>query len=133
MDDAYRAIKGAAAANRAFYAAFEAFDLEAMERLWSKDDRVKCVHPGWELLMGHAAVMASWRAIFQNTDAIRFELVDLSVELLGEVAWVTNVEQIRVGPQGEGQAAALATNLFELDAGEWRMVLHHASPLSPRE
>ena len=71
MADQYQAIKEAAAANRGFYLAFEAFDLQAMERVWLPDDRVKCVHPGWELLSGFEAIMASWRAIFQNTEAIR--------------------------------------------------------------
>lgn len=130
MADDYRAIKEAAAANRSFYSAFEALDIDAMGRVWSPTDRVKCVHPGWEMLVGREPVMASWRAIFQNTAAIRFELVDLSIEILGSVAWITNIEEIRIGSEGEGRAAALATNLFEETDGAWRMVLHHASPLA---
>ena len=53
-------------ANDAFYAAFRAQDLVAMDILWSRDARVLCVHPGWEPLEGRELVMRSWRAIFEN-------------------------------------------------------------------
>ena len=39
-------------ANAGFYRAFEALDLRAMEDVWSHDEHVQCVHPGWPLLTG---------------------------------------------------------------------------------
>jgi ketosteroid isomerase-like protein len=129
----YDATKEAARANRAFYRAFEKLDLEAMRAVWLDDDGVKCVHPGWPLLSGIERVMGSWEAIFESTSAIAFELADLVVRIVGGLGWVTNVERMRMSEAaGERGAEALATNLFTMRDGVWRMVLHHASPIVGR-
>jgi hypothetical protein len=39
-------------ANERFYRALNALDLGSMERLWSHGSFVRCVHPGWELIVG---------------------------------------------------------------------------------
>ena len=62
------------AANDAFYAAFESLDLERMTRLWAQKTTITCIHPGWDLLIGHEAVMQSWRGIFEGTHAIHFRV-----------------------------------------------------------
>ena len=36
-------------ANDRFYRAFESLKLEAMEAAWAHDERVQCIHPGWDL------------------------------------------------------------------------------------
>jgi ketosteroid isomerase-like protein len=101
--------------------------------VWLDDDGVKCVHPGWPLLSGYARVMGSWEAIFESTRSIAFELADLDVRLVGGLAWVTNVERMRMHDgEGDRGAEALATNLFVRHGGAWRMVLHHASPIAGR-
>jgi hypothetical protein len=53
-------------ANEAFYAAFAARDIEAMDELWSRRPNVTCIHPGWSPLIGRDSVMQSWRAILSN-------------------------------------------------------------------
>src|SRR5947209_7485125 len=63
--------------NAAFYRAFEALDLRAMEEVWAHGEHVKCVHPGWPLLTGWEAVRASWETIFLNTQEMRFTLTDV--------------------------------------------------------
>ena len=45
-------------ANAAFYAAFEARDLDAMSEAWLHEDHVACTHPGWATLQGWPAVAA---------------------------------------------------------------------------
>src|SRR3954452_11592262 len=82
------------AANRAFYAAFEARDLDAMSDLWEHSDRAACVHPGWTLLRGWAAVGASWMALFQGPQQQQFLLADEHVTVVGDAAWVTVDENI---------------------------------------
>jgi ketosteroid isomerase-like protein len=115
-------------ANASFYRAFEALDLRAMEDVWAHGDHVKCVHPGWPLLTGWAAVRGSWEAIFANTQEMRFTLTDVRVATAGELAWVTCTENILSDTDGRvGVTSILATNLFERDAGGWRLVHHHAS------
>jgi len=115
-------------ANGRFYRAFEALDLEAMERVWAGGGHVKCVHPGWPLLTGWASVRASWESIFANTAEIRFSLSDVRVVAAGDVAWVTCVENILSEVQGRlTVTSVVATNVFERDLDGWRMVHHHAS------
>ena len=52
--------------NEAFYAALESGDLALMEKVWLKDSRAKCVHPGWPMLLGWEAIRQSWKNIFDS-------------------------------------------------------------------
>ena len=116
------------AANVRFYRAFETLDLAEMEAVWTHDDRVACVHPGWPLLRGWESVRVSWQTIFENTGEIRFTLGDVRVTLVGDVAWLTCTENILSEVRGQLTATAvLATNLFERRDGQWLMLHHHAS------
>ena len=115
-------------ANARFYRAFEALDLAAMEAVWARGEHVKCVHPGWPLLTGWPAVRESWRAIFENTEEMRFTISDVRVETGGVLGWVTCTENILSDVRGRvAVTAILATNLFARAGDEWRMVHHHAS------
>jgi len=129
-DPSYEARKEVARAQRAFYDAIEALDYERMAALWLDDERVQCIHPGWELLVGRVKVLESWRAIFENTGSIAFELSDLSIEVIGELAHASCIERIcsRAGEQ-EVEGTAVATNLFLRSADGWKMLVHHASPI----
>ena len=114
--------------NERFYRAFERLDMEAMAAVWAKTAYVKCIHPGWGLLMGWDAVRASWEIIFRNTGEIRFTLTEMQVELRGPLAWVTLTENILT--QVEGRVAAtsvLATNVLEKAGARWLLIHHHAS------
>jgi ketosteroid isomerase-like protein len=117
-----------AEANLAFYRAFEALDIAAMDRVWAHGEQVKCVHPGWPLLVGWAAVRESWRAIFQSTAEMRFTLGDVRVQAARDLAWVTCTENILSDVGGRvGVTAILATNLFARIEDRWLLVHHHAS------
>ena len=115
-------------ANASFYRAFEALDLAAMDRVWAHEAHVRCVHPGWPMLAGWDAVRASWRTIFENTEEMRFTLSDVTVNVGGDLAWVTCTENI-LAEAGErvSVTAILATNLFERTDAGWQMIHHHAS------
>lgn len=113
------------AANAAFYAAFEARDLDAMSDVWEHTDRVTCVHPGWPILAGWASVAASWFALFDGPQRLQFIVTDEQVHVEGGTAWVTcNENLIDAG----GTQAVAATNVFVLGSG-WRLVHHHGSPV----
>lgn len=132
-DPGYADQKAAARANRAFYRAFEQLDLEAMAQVWLDDERIRCVHPGGELLVGRSRVLQSWAAIFASTDSIEFALEDLEIAVNGDVAWATLTERITVRAGGqEAESATVGTNLFERTADGWKLVLHHGSPLERR-
>jgi ketosteroid isomerase-like protein len=116
------------AANTRFYRAFEALDIHEMDRVWARGEHVKCVHPGWPLLVGWTAVRASWETIFANTAEMSFTISDIEVEAGAELAWVTCTENILSEVRGRViVTSVLATNVFERDAEGWRLVHHHAS------
>ncbi len=117
-----------AAANKGFYAAFEARDLDAMSKLWEHSDRVVCTHPGWTSLRGWGQVAASFFALFQNAQQLQFILTKESVEVVGDMGWATVDENIL---QSTNATTVAALNLFVRgEDGEWRLVAHHASPVS---
>lgn len=117
------------AANRAFYDAFEANDLDAMSALWERSERAACTHPGWPTLRGWARVAGSFFALFQGQRGLQFILTEERVEVAGDVAWVSLDENL-LGDQGGTTVAAL--NVFVRDevTSRWRMVCHHGSAIS---
>ncbi|HVM01536.1 MAG TPA: nuclear transport factor 2 family protein [Acidimicrobiales bacterium] len=116
-------------ANRAFYDAFEARDLDAMSEVWERSDRALCTHPGWATLRGWAAVAGSFFALFQSSQSLQFILTQERVFVQDGVAWVA-VDENLLGDQGGSTVAAV--NVFVRDAGSarWRMVCHHGSVVS---
>ena len=117
---------GVLAANQAFYDAHEQRDLGAMARVWEHADRTACIHPGWPILRGWPAIEQSWRQIFSGPGRNQFILTNIDVSLDGEVAWVTLDENL-VSDGATGTVAA--TNLFARSEGEWKLVVHHGSPV----
>ena len=116
-------------ANHGFYAAFEGRDLEAMSALWEHTDRVVCTHPGWAVLRGWGQVAASFFALFQNDQHLQFILTNISVQVEGDVAWVSVDENILA--EAEPATTVAAINIFvRAPGGGWLMVAHHASPVT---
>jgi ketosteroid isomerase-like protein len=122
-------------ANERFYQALNESNLDRMEEIWSHTMAARCIHPGWDILIGWTAIRESWQSIFSAGGDLSVEAAEVEVNIVGEVAWVQCLEQIRnTGDAGDQLSVARATNLFVRDDGGWRMVLHHASPIpSPME
>jgi ketosteroid isomerase-like protein len=115
-------------AEAAFYRALEQADLGAMMAVWAEDEEIVCVHPGGARLIGLDAVRDSWREIFAAGPRLRFRLLDPRVQT-GRMMSVHNVVE-RIAVRGELRPhLALATNVYLLTPGGWRMLLHHASPM----
>jgi len=113
-------------ANDAFYDAFAARDAGLMEEAWARERPVTCIHPGWPLLDGRAAVMESWRAIL-GAEAIHIECSAARVYLAGDTAYVVCSEGLPSEPP-----RLVATNIFGREAGSWKLVHHHAGHVPPR-
>jgi len=114
--------------NEAFYKAFESLDLKEMEKVWLKESYIQCFHPGWGMMRGWEAVMASWGRIFENTQEIHFILTDVHIEIRDSIAWVTLYENLtsRVGDDIV-TGVVLATNIFEKHPEGWFIIHHHGS------
>jgi ketosteroid isomerase-like protein len=106
-------------ANRRFYQAFNARDPEAMAAAWASEHPVCCIHPGWMPLAGREAVLTSWERIMSNPDQPRVVPGAAEVSIIGTVAVV-------VGREFVAGSAMIATNLFVLEGGRWRMFHHQA-------
>lgn len=108
------------AANDAFYRAFAERDVDAMDEIWARRTAVVCIHPGWELLAGREVVMQSWQAIMSNPDSPAIECREAAVHNYGDVAFVICYEAV-------GSSVLVATNIFAMEDGAWKMVHHQAA------
>jgi ketosteroid isomerase-like protein len=116
------------AANTRFYEAFEAQDMDAMSDLWERSERCWCTHPGWATLRAWARVGSSWAAIFGGPQQLQFIVTDEHVDVVGDIAWVTCVENV-LGNTGNGSIASV--NLFARQPdGTWRVVGHQGTPVA---
>ncbi|HEV2911841.1 MAG TPA: nuclear transport factor 2 family protein [Pyrinomonadaceae bacterium] len=124
--------RGVRRANERFYAAMNALDISEMDDVWLDDGSAVCVHPGREAIFGYERIRESWLAIFSATDSMTILPRGERVTLWGDIAWVVCTEIISMTTEeGLAAAAAQATNIFRrASAGdEWRMIVHHASPV----
>jgi len=117
-------------AETAFYDAFERANVSAMMAVWAETDDVVCVHPQGPRLVGFEAVRESWMQIFAGGATLRVKSSEQR-RFDGQSVAVRAVIE-RVSPAGEDTpvTAVCATNVYELTANGWRMVAHHASPLT---
>ena len=117
-------------ANDQFYRALDTLNLEAMESLWLHEGWVRCIHPGWDCLIGWQLVKASWKQIFASTRWLRVTPTAVDIAVFGELGVVACTENITAKNDGGdvGLAVAQATNLFQRTVDGWRLIHHHASP-----
>ena len=104
------------AANQAFYAAFEARDLDAMSDVWEHADRISCTHPGWRTLHGLSYALYALslaHGLFSGTDSGTVWSAALywftAVSLLGLTAyrvWVTKLQASKKTAKSVSRLAA---------------------------
>lgn len=123
------------------YAAFEAGDLDRMDLIWADHElaaSVVCVHPGWPTLRGRDEVLRSWAMIMANTTYIQFVITDIELEIDGDLAVLTCVENIitaadeadsEPGAAMFAGARGVATNIFRRTENGWRLWVRHGSPV----
>jgi len=118
------------AANEKFYKAFNMRDLIAMKEIWSSHQNVTCVHPGWNPLNGFEPIMDSWQGIFKNSGNMDIQISDINILESKGLAWVSCVEKLyTIASHGVLASKVFSTNLFKLNKGGWKMIMHHASPM----
>jgi ketosteroid isomerase-like protein len=117
-------------ANERFYRALEDADLDGMSEVWLHEEWVKCVHPGWDLIIGWEGVRESWARIFSNTSGMRVKATSVEIKIDEDFALVTCHENLALfldNTSAPVSAQTAATNLFRRIGGQWRMIHHHAS------
>jgi ketosteroid isomerase-like protein len=117
-------------AEQAFYRAFEHADLAEMMAVWAEEDIV-CVHPGGGRHTSVIEVRESWRQIFASGQRLRFRLENSRV-FSGRMLSVHSVyERVTVAGDPRPANPVLSTNIYLLTDRGWRMLVHHASALTP--
>ena len=117
--------------NQKFYDAFNKNDIELMIGVWLKGSTSQCIHPGWDVLNGFEPIMISWQKIFLAAQDLEIKLSHLKVTTSEDLAWVTCQENLfSISSSGVQLSKVHSTNLFQKINVEWKMILHHASPVS---
>jgi hypothetical protein len=114
---------GALMAHEAFYKAFAARDLEAMEDLWALECAVTCLHPHWPPLFDRRLIIESWSAIFDNTKDVDIKPHDPRYQVNDGWLIVVCYEELR------GQWLA-ASNIYVWEGGVMKIAHHQAGPTS---
>ncbi|MBU2533243.1 MAG: nuclear transport factor 2 family protein [Alphaproteobacteria bacterium] len=109
-------------ANHEFYSAFRSGDYARMDALWAAKHKVSVYHPNWEGIEGREAVMASWFEVMVVAEPPMVTVRDESVIMTGQRAMVLCTECFE-------STRIVASNLFVLEDGEWRMTHHQATHL----
>ena len=110
----------------AFYDAIGRADIDALMALWAEDEDVLCIHPGAARLVGHAAIRASWEAIFERGGvAIRPRQLLVTQNLMTAVHNI--VEEINPADNEHQELHIVATNVYLKTPQGWRIAVHHAS------
>ena len=117
--------------NQRFYDAFNKNDIELMIGIWLNHSASQCIHPGWDVLIGFENIMTSWQKIFAAAQDLEIKLSHVDVTASENIAWVTCQENLfSIVSSGVQLSKVHSTNLFKMMNGEWKMILHHASPVS---
>lgn len=116
------------AANLSFYEAFGSLDIDRMDKVWEKSERVLCIHPGWRLLTGWDQVRQSWAGIFDNSMLMHFSITGARALVNGDSSVVSCTENVSSVVDGRASNFAVqATNMFVRTPAGWLMVHHHGS------
>jgi hypothetical protein len=128
-------------ANERFYEAIENADLDLMRAVWisqAEANAAHCVHPGQSAVHGVSQIMRSWAVVLSRMSYLQFFLTDIRVMQTGPMAIVTCVENVLSDLPGEQSASAgfggshyEAVNIFQLEAGEWRLITHSSATVFP--
>jgi len=109
-----------------FYDAIRRADIDALMALWADDEDIVCVHPGAPRLVGHAAIRASWEAIFER-GGVHIHVRQVHV-LQNMMTVIHNViEEIDRDDVRQQDLHVVATNIYVQTHQGWRIAVHHAS------
>jgi ketosteroid isomerase-like protein len=102
-----------------------------MAQAWLHADWVKCLHPGWDLLVGWMEVRGSWEEIFRSTGQMMISISRPLLHVAGDVAWISCLENVTTAYQNDFSSVMVeTTNIFQRHQGRWMMVHHHTTPLA---
>lgn len=119
------------AANTAFYDAMRDQSHARMMDLWlpSSDD-VSVAHPLHGLVVGGAEVASAWAGMFALGKVLSLDVEVVRTEVGRNVGWLLCRQRVQ-GMRGRETVGGerVATNIFHVYKGEWKMAHHSAAPV----
>jgi ketosteroid isomerase-like protein len=110
----------------AFYDAISRADIDALMALWADEEDIICIHPGAPRLIGHAAIRASWEAIFERGGVhIRPKQLRITQNMMTAIHNI--IEEINRADNEHQEIHIVATNVYLKTPEGWRITVHHAS------
>ena len=112
--------------NERFYQAFRKSDMRLMRAVWGTGEHVQCLHPGSACISGDTQVMASWEIVFSSMppgQGLDVNCEQVRVHATETWGYITCVERV---DSDTGAGTLAATNVFEVQDGEWKMIHHQA-------
>ena len=124
-------VRGASAK---FYAALNRMtegDATPLADIWSHSPTVTTMHPVGGEEVGWDAVRGSFEQVAGLASGGRVDLADQTIEAGADMAYELGVERGQFTLAGESVTVEQrVTNVYRREAGEWKIVHHHAD-LSP--
>ena len=117
-------------ASERFYAALTRLvngDVAPMSNAWSHEEQTSVMHPIGGRQIGWDAIESSWRQVANLASEGQVDLTGRKIEIMGEVAIETGVEQGRSRLSGRTVTFEnRVTNIYRRGADGWKMIHHHA-------
>ncbi|XP_042000870.1 F-box protein SKIP8-like isoform X2 [Salvia splendens] len=118
----YAATRAVVTVNAEFFRIVRERLVQAMRQIWLQADYVKCFRANGDSFSGYNAVVGSWQISLDRENVAAFEIQDVRVRVMSNMAWVT----MKVYPDIL-TGLFNVTNVYELHDGRWYMVHHHCS------
>lgn len=112
-----------------YYRVFEQELGRNREQFWAQSACDVALHPGADRQTGWDAVRQGLQGFPSlGATSLKIELLDLLIQVRGDMAWAVFIERATVGGVNESITLDFRiTNVYERSNGRWLMVLHHAS------
>lgn len=119
------------AVNAAYYAAFSARDMDAMEKVWScaPDNMLTAPPVNPVTYVGWKAIRKHWEEYWPTFETLSVSMKVSTVNVNGPVAWVHGVEtSSRRTKAGQvSKSSNYGTNIFVNQNGRWFMAFHQSA------
>jgi len=120
------------AANQAFYSAFSARDIAAMQKAWSSGADIQNIGPtSKSVIVGWDKIGKGFEALFATFPELKATM-EPEIKIVDAVAWATGIERVQRKDKAGAISSTdnLVTNIFQKQGGRWLMVHHHASRIT---
>jgi ketosteroid isomerase-like protein len=120
-------------ANRAYYAALSARNIEAMAGIWDRSAEAVNIAPPTRPVahVGWPAIRRNYEQFWSTLRFLAVEMNTPSIAMRGDTAWVYGIETTQrfTADGGAQEGKNYGTSIFVKSGGRWLMAFHQAAPI----